>query len=204
MEGPAAHHVDQHDRDLGRAPRGRCFDHQRHARAGRDRHGRRAAVGRAKRHIDRGKFVLAQHQPPAELDEMRRQPFDQIGRGRDRIAADKSHAAAQRAERERLIAADQPACRWFRRVEPQIERQAKRRLRRPHAAPLAFAAISSSPLPRKFRRSLPARRSSPSPMSAQPRRPQTCSHACRAGRAQAWSPSDRSSPAGPRAPSTWR
>ena len=145
---PGAHHVDQDDRNFGRDREAQCFDHQREARARGDRHGGRAAIGRAERHVDRGEFVLAQHQPAAELEQMRRQPFDQIGRRRDRIAADEAHAAAQRAERERLIAADQPA---RRRLSGGSSRRssvkAGARRRRPTRAPLAFAAMSSAPLP---------------------------------------------------------
>ena len=54
---------------------------------------------------------------------MRRQPFDEIGRRRDRIAADEAHATAQRAQGDRLVTADQPVPVPARRPHAQVERK---------------------------------------------------------------------------------
>ena len=119
---PGTHDVDQHKRDFGGGGEPQAFNHQREARARSNCHRRCAAVRRAQRQIDGRQFILAENKPAAELEHMRRQPFHEIRRRRDWIAANKSNSAAQRAERNSLVTADQPTRRGFRRIETSFDR----------------------------------------------------------------------------------
>ena len=107
---PAAHDVDDDDRHLGRDGQPDAFRHQRKTRSRRRGQRRHAAERRADDHVDRGEFVLRLQQRAADTGQRRRHPFEQLGRGRDRIGGDEADAAAQRARTGRFVAAEQPAC----------------------------------------------------------------------------------------------
>ena len=106
---PRSHHVDDDERDFRGHGEAEQFDHQRQAGTGRRRQRRHAAIARADDHVDRGQFVLGLHQHAAALRQRPRHPFQDLGRRRDRVAADEFDAAPQRAEARRLVAGDRPA-----------------------------------------------------------------------------------------------
>ena len=106
--GSAAHHVDDHDRVFGRGGQPERLDHQRKSGAGGRRQRRRAAIGCADDHVDRGELVFGLQQHPANLDQAGRQPFEHFGRRRDRIGGGKANAAADGAERGCFVARQQP------------------------------------------------------------------------------------------------
>ena len=106
---PAAHDVHDHDRDFRGGGEPERFDHQRKSGAGGRRQRRRAAIGRADDHVDGGEFVFGLQQRAADFGQVRRQPFENFGRRRDRIGGGKADAAADGAERGRFVARQQPA-----------------------------------------------------------------------------------------------
>ena len=85
------------------------FHHQRETRARRGGQRRRAAERAADDHVDRRKFIFRLHQHAADLFQVGRQPFQDLGRGGDRVGRNEADAAADAAEPGRLVAADVPA-----------------------------------------------------------------------------------------------
>ena len=105
----AAHHVDHDDGDFRRGGEPERLDHQRKPGAGGRGQRRRAAVRCADDHVDGGEFVLGLQQRAADFDQIGRQPFEDVGRRRDRIGGGETDAAADGAECGRLVARHQPA-----------------------------------------------------------------------------------------------
>ena len=124
---PAAHHVHDHDRDFRGGGEAERFDHQRKPGPGGCRQRRRAAIGCADDHVDCGEFVFGLQQRPADFGKVRREPFEDFRRRRDRIGGGKANAAADGAERGRLVARQQPPAGGARlwRGELQVEIDAR-------------------------------------------------------------------------------
>jgi hypothetical protein len=118
VDGPAAHDVHDHQRNLSRHRQAERLDHQREPRSRGRGHGRHAAERGADAHVDRGQLILGLDQAPADLRQMRRQPFLDLRRGRDRVSGAEAHPAAQGTQADSLVTRQQPARSGIRRRQP--------------------------------------------------------------------------------------
>ena len=107
--GAAALGVDDHTGDLRRAGVAEHLRHQRQARARGRRHRLDPGVGGAEHRGERGDLVLALDRDAADLRQLRRQPLEDVGGRRDRVAGEVPHPGGDGPEGDRLVARHEDA-----------------------------------------------------------------------------------------------